>query len=143
MVFKQEGCMKRSKGFLLIEITITIALISCFFVIIAGYLAQIIQWQVESRIRIEAVNCASSCLELMRQKKSYKQSENKSHFKITIEKQRLFSLGHWSRPLHSQEFRELKDHFNLVFVTVEWSSDRKQLCQLISGVVCDDQNEIH
>lgn len=119
----------RSSGFLLLEVAITIALISGFFTIFTGYLCQIGSWQAQARVHIEATNCASSCFELLR----YQSFPTHNNFILSVKKEQLSYPGRWYPSLDSQELDTAQDHFQFVIVTVEWETDRKYLCTFLSG----------
>lgn len=122
----------RSPGFLLLEIAITIVLISSFFAIFAGYLCRIGSWQAQARIQIEAINCASSCFELLRYQPSLTTMTNKN-FALSIKKEKLSYPGRWHPSLDSQELKMLHDYFQFIIVTLEWKTDKKHSCKLLSG----------
>jgi len=120
--------MKKGDGFLIIEIAISLGLISIFFAILAGYLAKIAEWQSEATLQINAVNCASSCLE----KQVYNSS---SCYEVTLKNEAVNVGGRWSPSLQADELQELQKNFMLNKLSLTWQSPfgKKRSYSLISG----------
>lgn len=127
--------MRLNNGFLLFEVAIALLVLSSLSAIIAGFLVQTIQWQTEARARIEAIDYASSCCELLRQERTGASLASDNGYTITITKKPLKFAGNWSMPFSDQERKELINNFQCAHVTVEWQGKlgQRRSCALAAG----------
>jgi len=107
--------MKKGEGFLMLELAVSLGLISIFFALLAGYLAKTADWQVEAISQIKAINYASSCLE----RNLYNSS---SDYEVTFKNDQLHNVGLWAPKLQPYETQELQQSFNIHKLSVTWQT---------------------
>ena len=110
--------MKKGEGFLIIELAIALGVISIFFALLAGFLANIAARQSEAIAQIKAVNYASSCLE----RQSYSSADG---YEVAVDEVGT-AEGRWSPALSNDELQELQKSFEVRKLSVTWHAPRSK-----------------
>jgi len=115
-IFSQCIAHKNVYGFLLIEIMVAFALLSCVSIIMAHFCFTIAQWQHESKMFAQAVNIAQTMLETCRRDKVLPATTSKKDsFLISC---RSFGVPKVTLPFfYTADFL---DDFSFVEIKVEW-----------------------
>jgi len=126
--------MRVRRGFLFLEILIVLALIAVGFALVCGSLQQIARWQAVARMRMDAVNYASTVFDYIKKDCDYKSIQN-DRFSVRVEKKKA-STGQWKNLFSSIELNRFVDCFDIVSIIVEWDDgyNKNQSLTLISGV---------